>query len=100
MGARRLSIDGPGGQWIVDVAKWKEEGYGDNDETLERLKRNLRIAQQEVLTLRQKQILELYYGQGLTMGQIALKLGVNRSTVSRILKRSRKRLYYVLRYSL
>ena len=45
-------------------------------------------------------MLELYYDQGLTMGQIALKLNLNRSTVSRTLSRAKDKLYRCLRYSL
>ena len=52
------------------------------------------------LTDRQRQMLELYYDQGLTMGQIALKLNLNRSTVSRTLSRAKDKLYRCLRYSL
>ena len=39
----------------------------------------------------------LYYGQNLSMEAIAQKLGVNKSTVSRTLKRGRQRLYRCLR---
>jgi RNA polymerase sigma factor (sigma-70 family) len=53
-----------------------------------------------VLTKRQQQMLELYYDQGLTMGQIAAKLHLNRSTVCRTLQRARERLYACLRYTL
>ena len=38
--------------------------------------------------------------RGLTMAQIAGKLGLNRSTVCRTLHRARNRLYRSLRYSL
>ena len=62
--------------------------------------RNLRLARQQALTDRQRQMLELYYDQGLTMGQIALKLNLNRSTVSRTLSRAKDKLYRCLRYSL
>ena len=60
----------------------------------------LRFARQQVLTKRQQQMLELYYDQGLTMGQIAAKLHLNRSTVCRTLQRARERLYACLRYTL
>lgn len=76
------------------------ESAPDNREQLERLHRNLRLARQQALTDRQRQMLELYYDQGLTMGQIALKLNLNRSTVSRTLSRAKDKLYRCLRYSL
>jgi DNA-directed RNA polymerase specialized sigma24 family protein len=40
----------------------------------------------------------MYYGQNKTMDAIAKELGVNKSTVSRTLKRGRQRLYRCLRY--
>ena len=52
------------------------------------------------LTPRQQQVLTLYYDRRLTIPQIAGQLGVNRSTVSRTLRRARERLYRYLRYGL
>ena len=40
----------------------------------------------------------LYYGRGMSMEAIAQQCGVNKSTVSRTLKRGRQRLYRCLRY--
>lgn len=97
---KKLSLDAKGGQWLADLACWRQSSAPDNEEQLSRLRRNLRLAREQVLTPRQRQILELYYDQGLTMGQIAMRLGVNRSTVSRTLRRARERLYHSLRYSL
>ena len=54
----------------------------------------------EELTPRQKQMLELYFDQGMNMPQIARALDLNRSTVSRTLRRARERLYRCLRYTL
>lgn len=95
-----LSLEGRGGQWLADRAVWERESAPTNDEQLERLRRNLRLARHQVLTPRQQQVLELYYDRGLTMGQIALKLHLNQSTVSRTLRRARERLYASLRFSL
>lgn len=97
---KQLSLDAKGGQWLADLASWERESASDNMEQLERLRRNLRLARQQALTDRQRQILELYYDRGLTMGQIALKLNLNRSTVSRTLSRAKDKLYCCLRYSL
>ena len=52
------------------------------------------------LTARQREMLALYYDRGLKMVQIAKKLGVNRSTVSRTIKRAQDKLRRYLRYSL
>ena len=97
---KQLSLEAKGGQWLADLASWERESAPDNREQLERLHRNLRLARQQALTDRQRQMLELYYDQGLTMGQIALKLNLNRSTVSRTLSRAKDKLYRCLRYSL
>ena len=79
---------------------WKRQNDPDNAELLDRLRRNLRQARERELTPRQRQILTLYYDRGLTMAQIAGRLGVNRSTVCRTLHRARDRLYRHLRYGL
>ena len=50
--------------------------------------------------MRQREMVALYYDQGMTMPQIAERLGVNRSTVSRTLRRARDRLHRFLRYTL
>ena len=97
---KQLSLDAKGGQWLADLASWERESASDNREQLERLRRNLRLARQQALTDRQRQMLELYYDRGLTMGQIALKLNLNRSTVSRTLSRAKDKLYRCLRYRL
>ena len=96
----QISLDAKGGQFLADLANWQRESAPDNSADLERLRRNLRFARQQVLTKRQQQMLELYYDQGLTMGQIALQLNLNRSTVSRTLSRAKDKLYRCLRYSL
>lgn len=96
----QISLDAKGGQFLADLASWQRENAPDNSADLERLRRNLRFARQQVLTTRQRQMLELYYDQGLTMGQIAAKLHLNRSTVCRTLQRARERLYTCLRYTL
>ena len=70
----------------------------DNREQIGRLKRNLTHALRQDITPRQREYMMLYYGQNLSMEAIAQKLGVNKSTVSRTLKRGRQRLYRCLRY--
>lgn len=87
-------------EWIGDLTVWSRQNAGDNSERLERLRRNLRQARERELTPRQRQMLELYYDQGMNIPQIAEELGVNRSTVSRTLRRARDRLYRCLRYAL
>lgn len=93
-------LDTRASEWIGDLAVWNRMNAGDNSERLERLRRNLRQAREQELTPRQRQLLELYYDQGMNIPQIAKALGVNRSTVSRTLRRARDRLYRCLRYAL
>lgn len=87
-------------EWIGDLTVWNRQNAGDNSERLERLRRNLRQARERELTPRQRQLVSLYYDQGMTIPQIAGELGLNRSTVSRTLRRARDRLYRYLRYAL
>lgn len=87
-------------EWIGDMTVWMRENAEDNSEQLSRLRRGLRLAREQELTPRQQEILTLYYDKGMKMPQIARKLGVNRSTVSRTVRRARNRLYRVLRYAL
>lgn len=101
---RSTRYDGPfdtrASEWIGDMTVWTRQNAGDNSERLERLRRSLRQAREQELTPRQRQLLELYYDQGLSIPQIAGELGLNRSTVSRTLRRARDRLYRCLRYAL
>lgn len=85
---------------LAGMAAWIRENQGDNSEQIARLRRNLRKARQQELTPRQREVVRLYYDEGMTMPQIGELLGVNRSTVSRTLRRAKNRLYRCLRYSL
>ena len=51
---------------------------------------------QNHLTGRQREITLLYYGQGMTMEEIAARLHLNKSTVSRHLARSKEKIEKVL----
>lgn len=87
-------------EWLGDMTVWMRANAQDNSEQLSRLRRNLRLARERELTERQREMVSLYYDQGMTIPQIAERLGVNRSTVSRTLRRARDRLYRFLRYTL
>ena len=82
------------------MAAWLRANAQDNDGELLRLKRNLRLARQEALTARQRQLLRMNFEQNKTVTEIAQELGVNKSTVSRTLLRAKRRLYQCLRYAL
>ena len=97
---RDTRFDSRSSEWIGDLAVWKRQNDPDNAEQLERLRRGLRRAREQELTPRQREMVFLYYDRGLKMSQIAQKLGVNRSTVSRTLRRARARLFRFLQYGL
>lgn len=79
---------------------WMREHAEDNDERIDRLKRNLRRAREEELTVRQRQLLQMRYEEGKTVSAIARELGIDKSTVSRTISRANARIRQVLRYSL
>ena len=97
---RSTRFNNSSSQWLGDMTVWLRANAGDNGEQMTRLRRNLRRAREEELTERQREMVGLYYDQGMTMPQIAERLGVSRSTVSRTLRRARARLYRFLRYTL
>lgn len=82
-----------------DLAMWLRQNAETNDETMTRLKRNLVTAINEDLTPRQREMLSMHYFGGYRMAEIAGTLGVNRSTVSRTMKRAEKKLRQMLKYS-
>lgn len=87
-------------EFCGDLAAWAAAHAGDNGSDLRRLRRNLRLAREEELTVRQRELLRLYYEEAQSVTQIAGRLGVNKSTVSRTLSRAQRRLYKCLRYGL
>ena len=87
-------------EFYGDMAAWLRANAQGNDREMNRLKRNLRLARQEALTARQRQMLRMNFEQNKTVTEIARELGVNKSTVSRTLARAKKRLYQCLRYAL
>ena len=93
---RTVSYDNTFG--LVDLAVYTQLMADDNRDQMNRLKRNLTHALRQDITPRQREYMMLYYGQGMSMEAIARELGVNKSTVSRTLKRGRQRLYRCLRY--
>ena len=55
-------------------------------------------ALKEDVTAKQRQVLLLYYAEGLNMREIGERLGVDKSTISRTIKRGERRLQRCLRY--
>ena len=83
---------------MADLAVYSRMIADDNHQQVNRLKRNLAHALRQDITPKQREYMILYYGQGMSMEAIADQTGVNKSTVSRTLKRGRQRLYRCLRY--
>lgn len=79
---------------------WLRAQSGDNSQRRQRLLRNLPRAVAAELTPRQREMLELYIYHNMSVTDIADALGVNKSTVSRSLRRSFQRLERCLKYSL
>ena len=82
----------------VDLETFVQAMAGDNQTRLAELQACLGKALREDVTPRQQQVLFLYYVQGLNMRQIAEALGVERSTISRTLKRGEERIRHRMRY--
>ncbi len=93
---RTVSYDNTFG--MVDLAIYTDLMAQDNKDQINRLKRNLTHALRQDITERQREYMILYYGRNMSMEAIAQQFGVNKSTVSRTLKRGRQRLYRCLRY--
>lgn len=83
---------------LADLAEYSRLMSTDNSLQLGRLKRNLAHALRQDVTPKQREYLLLYYGEGLNLREISELVGVNKSTVSRTMKRGRERLYRCLRY--
>ena len=87
-------------EWAGDMTVWLREQANDNQEQMERLRRNLHRAREQELTPRQQQVLTLRYEQNMNGAEIARMLGLNRSTVSRTIRRAQERLRRCLQYAL
>lgn len=87
-----------GSLYAADMAVYARFMAEDNSEELSFVRKNLLLALKEDVTERQRQVLLLYYGERITMREIGEKLGIDRSTVSRTIKRGEARLRRCLRY--
>lgn len=83
-----------------DMATWLRANAEDNESDVRRLKRNLRLAREEELTPRQRQLMQMRFEQNMSVTEIADALGLDKSTVSRTITRAKQRLYKCLRYCL
>ena len=97
---KNTPFDTRSSEWVGDMTVWLSENGDDNAAQLERMCRSLRQARQQALTPRQREMLIMRYEQNMSGSEIARELGLNRSTVSRTLRRARERLRRCLQYSL
>ncbi len=63
------------------------------------LSHHVRVAINEELTERQRELIKMYYLDGVNMTEIAHRLGLSPSTVSRTIKRGRDRLRKHFKYN-
>jgi len=84
--------------YAADMAAYARMMSEDNSGELQQIRSNLVHALQEDVTARQRELLLMYYDEGLNMREIGERLGVDRSTVSRTVKRGEARLRRCLRY--
>ena len=89
-----------GGVYAADMANYARmlSEENTNAEELSRVKAALRTALYEDITEKQRKYLLLYYAEGKNMVEIGQELGVDKSTVSRTIKRGEARLRRCLRY--
>lgn len=89
-----------GGVYAADMARYTRmiSEENTNAEELSRVKLALWRALHEDITDKQRQYLLLYYAQGMNMVEIGRQMGVDKSTVSRTIKRGEARLRRCLRY--
>lgn len=59
----------------------------------------VKVAMTEELTHRQRELISLYYLEEISMTEIAHRLGISPSTISRTLKRGKTRLKKYLKYN-
>lgn len=97
--ARNKPYDTRSSEWIGDMTVWLRDNSEDNSLRLERLRRNLRQVREQELTPRQRQMVELFFEQNMSVTEIARHLGVSNSTVSRTLKRAKDRIRKYLKYA-
>ena len=97
---KNTPFDTRSSEWVGDMTVWLSENGDDNAAQLERMRRSLRQARQQALTPRQREMLVMRYEQNMSGSEIARELGLNRSTVSRTLRRAQERLRRCLQYAL
>ncbi len=84
---------------LFSFDKFNEIEINIDDEQKPSAEKAVIMAIDEELTERQRQVLLLYYFDGKNIIEIAKMLGINKSSVSRLLSRARMRIEKVLKYN-
>ena len=87
-----------GKRYAADMAMYSRQIQADNSREISRLKRNLIRCLREDITSKQREMILMYYAEGKNMREIGESVGINKSTVSRTIKRGERRLQRCLRY--
>ena len=84
--------------YAADMAQYSRQMAADNSREVSRLKRNLIRCLREDVTEKQRQMILMYYAEGKNMREIGEQIGIDKSSVSRTIKRGERRLQRCLRY--
>ncbi len=91
-----------GGRYAADMAVYarlmSEDAETSNSDEISRLRENLSMAMRQEVTKTQRLYIRLYYVDGLNMVEIGEQFGVDKSTVSRTIRRGEANLRRCLRF--
>lgn len=91
-----------GGMYAADMAVYarllSEDPDLSNEKDIAGLKERVAMAMRQELSAKQRLYIRLYYVDGLNMVEIAEQLGIDKSTVSRTIKRGESTLRRCLRF--
>lgn len=93
---RRVSMDAL--EFDKKISELSADDAGTNTELIEKVKCTMAKVIKNELTPRQREIIVLYYYKGLGVSEIADKLRLAPSTVSRTIKGARDKIYKFLKY--
>ena len=93
---RRVSMDAL--EFDKKISELSSEEAESNSGLIEKVKCTMAKVIKNELTPRQREIIVLYYYKGFGVSEIADKLDLAPSTVSRTIKRARDRIYKFLKY--
>lgn len=97
--SKRLSLSNPAYEQEL-IALMREKNSPTNAPRIAIAKKALADVIKNGLTPRQKQMVVLYYYEGMKMKEIAVLLEIDPTTVSRTLTRARRNIFERLRYLL